>query len=267
MGDMGKSSYQQEIDKRFWKRVNVALARFRAVFLFHIIGYILLWVLLVSNYGLFEANKYFSQLILSISTVEVVAILGRFFWWGYYEIPQEIHDEDKSRINNLETKFLYPDLKIEPLPLIEKDGKRYASLSVINNSDNKVSEFYGQIVGFRWIDTYPLEERVDFVNENKEPVSVGAGSESGKVELGINGGGARFNVVIGENNKLYVYNQKTIFPINLTANFEIDLLFRGEINGNPIKPIKKTYLLRCVDKNDGMESPMIVGFSEHVQDD
>jgi hypothetical protein len=155
-----------------------------------------------------------------------------------------------GQIKNIE------EVEIKPLPITEKDGKRYASVMVTNKTNFKIREFYVEIVGFRWMGSD--DERVNFVNENREPVSVGGGSPTGKVDLDVSGGSARFNIVIGDGNKLTVLNQKTTYTIDLTNDFEIDLLFRGD----SINPIRKTYKLFCVDRKEGVDNPMIVQFSE-----
>ena len=152
------------------------------------------------------------------------------------------------------------EVEIKPLPITEKDGKRYASVIATNKTNFKIREFYGEIVGFRWMGSD--DERVNFVNENREPVSVGGGSPAGKVNLDANEGSARFNIVIGDGNKLTVLNQKTTHSLDLTNNFEIDLLFRGD----SIKPIRKSYILLCVDRKEGVDNPLIVQFSEVEND-
>jgi hypothetical protein len=96
--------------------------------------------------------------------------------------------------NSLKRKLrVLEEIEIKPLPITAKDGIRYASVLATNKSNSKIRKFYGEIVGFRWAGND--EERVNFVNENKEPVSVGSGSPDGKVDLDIDGGAARFNIV------------------------------------------------------------------------
>ena len=52
------------------------------------------------------------------------------------------------------------EVEIKPLAITEKDGKRYASVIATNKTNFKIREFYGEIVGLRWIGSD--DERVSF---------------------------------------------------------------------------------------------------------
>ncbi|MBN2500287.1 MAG: hypothetical protein JXB38_05925 [Anaerolineales bacterium] len=138
-----------------------------------------------------------------------------------------------------------------------------------NLEEFDIDEFYGIITGFAWQDqNYDWDDRIRFVNSNSAFVSVGAGSEDGKVCLDYNGGEARFNLLKCDGEKATVLNHKSPYDFHHGYEYKITMTFKGKTihNGEEkqINLIVKEYQLSFVYRDEENKTGLhLVCFEEY----
>ena len=115
-------------------------------------------------FGRGAAMTYLQEFLVDFVLAGGLFVIILFVANFIFRAPYIVGKEQQNQIEELETSFLYPDIKIEHLPITGKNGLRYASVLATNKSDNKIREFYGEIVGFRWINSdFSTDEKIRFV--------------------------------------------------------------------------------------------------------
>ncbi len=210
-----------------------------------------------------EIELWVEILIMIVSAIVLLflSFLFEFFW----AVPNEIYNEQVKRINNLEQKYIKPNLEFSVLTLGQafKDNCRYASIIVQNNELFPIDFFQGRITGFSsFDDKFERHEMINFINPGGRPVLID-GEHNNSITLIPNGGKVRLDLVKGDGNKLYVLNYNSEHDLELGDWVEIKVIFTGIANGNYIIPVEKIFSLSCCYKDFNQKTGIyIVGFKE-----
>jgi hypothetical protein len=217
----------------------------RKIFFWIVLGIVFFIVLL-----LIPGIDFFIELLLLILP-PVIKIIFSFLNDFLFVIPQNIYMEKLKEINNLQEKYISPDISFNVLRLGEayKNGERYASVVVVNNEEFSIESFIGIIVGVEFENSSGNNnEFINYINPGGRPLMID-GEDNNSITLIPSGGRARFNIAKGDGNQISFLTNNNIRSINYGESLKVTIKFSGVAKGSYITPIEKAYSLGCTYKD------------------